>query len=721
MERSGFLIKLTTMAVDSLIKFTNADIRTHGEENVPDQPVLYVVNHFTRMETFVIPYIIRKTSGKEVLSLAASEFFGGGFGNYLEKLGAVSTKSPDRDRVMTGALLKKDMACMIFPEGQMIKDKKLIEKGKFMVYNSGIRRPPHTGAALLALRSEFYREKLKYFVETGYKEGIKEICDYFGIDRKDLNTIINSETQILPVNITYYPLRARKNIINKLASKFVDKLPERLEEELEIEGTMLIDGVDIDINFGKPIPVNSFVKKKKILKSVRTRSINLKYKENKQENIFRKESTELMYQYMSSIYNMTTINHDHILSYILAKYKKNKVLKRDFRNRSFLLITMIKDQLKYNHTFLYRKQNSLLIDDDNDKVQNFLKALENDLIITVDNEYIYKNKKKFSRIYEFHTIRKDNIAEVLKNEIEPLKELTKTIDKIMRLPDSVIKKRIRKLFLKWDMELFQRDYEKYFIEGESKPKKIGQPFFLRKTFSNKGILLVHGYMSAPEEMRELGELLHSAGYNVYGVRLRGHGTAPEDLASRTWKDWFKSVRRGYIILTNTVDNMAIAGFSTGGGLALLHADDQGDYKCLISICAPLKLMNIASKFASTFVGWNKLLERMHVSKAKLEFVDNHPQNPHINYFRNPVNGVYELEKLMKETEHVLRNFTIPSLVIQGNNDPVVNPESGKEIFEKIGSEKKVFLPVDADKHVIVRDDYVKKIFPEIKEFLKKFL
>ena len=684
METSQFLYRLTTFALKALMKATKADVRIHGRENIPDQPVLYVINHFTRMETFFLPYMIHEIAGTEILSLASSDLFVGGFGNYLEKLGAISTAAPDRDKIMTSALLTKEMSCLIFPEGQMVKDKKIIEKGKYMVYNSGIRRPPHTGAAILALRTEFYRNKLAYFKSIKYNEGIEAYKNYFNIKSEEqLNKILKLQTYILPVNVTYYPIRARKNLINRIASKLVNNIPARLEEELEVEGSMLIDGVDIDINFGTAIPVKHLLEKQKIKKLINNDNTYLDKDEVKNKLKFKTESTKLMYKYMNSIYSMTTVNHDHILSYLLTKYKKNKISKVDLRNRAFLAINKIKNQLKYNHTFLDKKQNSLLVDDDNDKINNFIGALEDESLITTDKDYIYRIKDKFSKVYEFHSIRKDNIVEVLRNEIEPLTNLVSCLNNIMRNPDFLIRKRLRNQFIKWDKELFDRDYKQYYYKSQSKPKHIGRPFFLKRPFSNKGILLVHGYLSAPEEVRELARYLYECGYNVYGVRLRGHGTSPEDLAGRTWQDWHKSVRRGYVVLTNTVKDMAIAGFSTGAGLALLHASTQDDYKCVISICAPLKLANIASNLASSVVKWNKLLKSVDIKKGKLEFVKNEPANPHINYFKNPVNGLWELEKLMKVVDANLKYINIPSLVIQGSNDPVVNPESGKEVFEKI--------------------------------------
>jgi esterase/lipase/1-acyl-sn-glycerol-3-phosphate acyltransferase len=722
MERSHFLFKLSEIAINAVLKATKADIRVHGKENIPDQPVIYVINHFTRMETFFLPSIINQITNKEILSLASGEFFGGGLGKYLEKVGAVSTTAPDRDKTMISALLQKEMSCLIFPEGQMVKDKKLIEKGKYMIYNSGIRRPPHTGAAIMALRAEFYRKKLEHFKKTGNSNGIDAYTKYFEIKSENKRKeILKSETQILPVNVTYYPVRARINWINKFVSRFVEKMPERLDEELAVEGSMLIDGVDIDINFGKPIPVKHLIEKQKIRKMISDDKLYLDFEEIKKNLHFKVESTGLMYKYMNAIYGMTTVNHDHILSYILSKYKSRKISKRDLRNRAFLVITMMRNKLKYNHSFLNRKQNSLLIDEDNDKIRNFIHAMEAESLITSDNKYIYKKKEKFSRIYEFHSIRKNNLIEVLKNEIEPLTGVTHAIDNLMRMPDIIIKRRIREKFLKWDRELFEKDYNDFYKKNETKPKHIGQPFFLRRPLSSKGILLIHGYLAAPEEVKELGRFLYRSGYNVYGVRLRGHGTSPEDLASRTWGDWLKSVRRGYVVLTNSVRDMSIAGFSTGAGLALLQAAVHEEYSCVISINAPLKLANLGSGFASSIVKWNKFLKRIDVKKGKMEFVRNEPKNPHINYFSNPVSGVWELEKLMKTVEKNLKEIKIPALVIQGSNDPVVNPESGREVFKHIGSENKKLITINTDNHIIIMGEDTKKVFPEVKQFLREFL
>jgi 1-acyl-sn-glycerol-3-phosphate acyltransferase len=290
MEISKALIKTTILTLDALFKASEADIRLHDVGNIPkDQPVLFLLNHFTRLETTFFPYILYKQTGKYSLSLAHHSFFGGKFGKIMEKIGAVSTNNPDRDKLFISNMLTGKLYTIIFPEGQMIKDKKIIEKGKFMVYNVGIRRPPHTGAARLALRAQFYREKIKECMDKGRKNELDTIKDYFGFSDDDIKTITEKDTFIVPCNITYYPIRAKNNAIKKLVEKFTKNISFRFEEELEVEGTIIMEGVDIDINFGKPISVCDYMyRSKDMVKKISDDQLYLQKTEAKKELPLRK-------------------------------------------------------------------------------------------------------------------------------------------------------------------------------------------------------------------------------------------------------------------------------------------------------------------------------------------------------------------------------------------------------------------------------------------------
>jgi esterase/lipase/1-acyl-sn-glycerol-3-phosphate acyltransferase len=722
MKISEDLISLIAAALDALIKASEMDLRLHGLENVPDEPVLYAVNHFTRSETVLLPYLIRKHIKKYPISLAHESFFGGAMREFMDNLGTVSTADPDRDKILINALLTDSHPVVIFPEGQIIKDKKIIEKGKYLVYNSGIRRPPHSGAAQIALLTQFMREKLRRFRLCGDSSSIDRIATHFGFDAADVEKITNKETYIVPVNITYYPVRAQENTLSKIAGRFINNISTRFREELAVEGPIILGKVDIDITFGKPISVKEYITSNKGLsKMLADDNPYLDYGNFKKFIPFRKTCVSMMNNYMNAIYSMTTINHDHLFSYILTKYWKNSFSEDEFKTRVFMAIEHLREiGLPHCHTSLYRKQFYLLTDDYHEKYGNFIKEAVSKNFITLKDGIITRNKARFSRTSDFHAIRKDNIIEVLKNEIEPLHHLTRTMDWLMFLPDFFIRWKIRNLFIRLDKNLFEKDYQQYYIEGESKPKNIGEPFFLKRFFSRKGIILVHGYMAAPEEIRPLADYLHKNGYNVYGVRLRGHGTAPEDLAIRNWEKWYDSVSRAYIIMKNSVKTFSVAGFSMGGGIALLQAANKpGRFAKVISINAPLRLIGISSKFAPLIVGWNKLLTTLNVDKWKLEFVKNDPEYPQINYARNPVSGGYELEKLMSTVENRLGKVTDPALIIQASDDPVVDSISGQEIFEKLGTKEKQLSRVHANHHGILRGREANEVNAMVLTFLKK--
>lgn len=551
-------------------------------------------------------------------------------------------------------------------------------------------------------------------------EGLAAYQAFFDLSQKDVERIIAHDTVIVPVNITYFPVRAKNNAVKRMVERFLGPMSDRFEEEIEVEGTMLSEGVDIDVNFGEPINMDEYFQENRKLQKLADNGITyLERDDIKKARPFKKIDARLTQRYMDSIYKMTTVNHDHIFSYILSRMHRDRISEMDFKNRAFLALERIRRlNISNYHTSIDRKQFYLLTDDEHAHYKSFIEAAVAEKLLFVKNGIITINRDKLKKPYQFHLMRKLNIIEVLKNEIEPLPEVVKTLNRLMRPFPCTIRRRIRNHFINLELDLFNRDYRRFYVPGESKPEHIGRPQLMRRFFRNRGVILVHGYMAAPEEMRVLAEALHRAGYNVYLSRLRGHGTSPDDLAGIRWEKWYDSVSRAYIIMKNRVKKMAIIGFSTGAGLALLQASQSGkNYSGVVSISAPLRLQNIASRFSSAVVLWNSLLKKIHLKKGAMDFVQNDPENPHINYLRNPVSGVNELSKLMKVVEDRLRDLDIPALIIQGSEDPVVNPESAEEIFAKIGTDDKDLVRVVSRRHGIVRGEESAQVIRLVLDFL----
>jgi esterase/lipase/1-acyl-sn-glycerol-3-phosphate acyltransferase len=711
--------RTTGLAIKTLENLSKAKVKLHGTENIPNGSLIFVINHFTRLETFLMPYYLFKQVGLPIWSLAASELFVGAFGRYLESVGAVSTSHPDRDRLIVRSLLANEAGWIIFPEGRMVKSKKIVEKGRYMISYAGGKHPPHTGAAFLALRTEFYRQRLLQLSHSASHE-MERLLPLFNLAAAD--QISRQGTFIVPVNITYYPLRARMNIINHLARRMVNGLPDTITEELMTEGAMLISGVDIDIRFGKPIDIAPFLKKRVILRDLRsTRSYDfddplpcLK--------AMRHAALKIMKRYMDAIYTMTTVNHDHIFASLLKHSPTNSIDLLNFRKRAFLIIakgTRGGPPVHLHHSMM-DNQSHLLLEDSFNKLSDFLAVAEEKGALERFGGTIRRNRSKLSKIFDYTRARVDNPIAVMANEVEPLAGLQKRISRLAWLPGFMLRRQFVRYFKEKAQRQFETDYRRYYLEGESKPMSIGRPALLRGRSRNLGVVLSHGYMAAPAEVRTLAEYLAGKGYWVYTPRLKGHGTAPEDLAQRTYQDWIYSMEEGYLLMRNLCRRVVLGGFSTGAALALELASrtaGRDEVVGVFAVSTPLRLQYLASRLAPVVDTWNKIMKKVHLDDAKREFVENQPENPYINYVRNPIAGVRELERLMGYLEPRLAEVQAPALVIQSNRDPVVNPSGSVRVFELLGSEDKRYEVFNFQRHGILLGEGSHRVHRVIGDFI----
>ena len=264
--------------------------------------------------------------------------------------------------------------------------------------------------------------------------------------------------------------------------------------------------------------------------------------------------------------------------------------------------------------------------------------------------------------------------------------------------------------------IFLEDYARHFIPGESKHPDLGRPYLLHNPQAKVGVLLIHGFMAVPQEMRELAEMLHARGYTVYVPRLPGHGTSPDDLKLRRWQEWSQTIRRGHAILKDCHASVVVAGFSTGAGLALRAASQHPqDYDGVISISAPLRLRKNGTRLVEPIMAWNLAARRMGLKQW--HFVPNKTEHPQTNYLRIPLPTTAQLKSLMRQVKKDLPKIEIPALIIQAKNDPTVHTNSAHRIYDKINVLHKRIIEIEANIHGIVRGDWVHGVFGEMDLFL----
>ena len=707
----------TAQMISLMESFSKIKVISHGQESIPDGSIIFVVNHFTRIETLLLPYHIFAHTHVPVWSLADQSFFEGPLSGFLEKVGAVSTRDPDRDRLIVKTLLTGESNWIIFPEGRMVKNKESVSGPSFFGLHRGGRRHAHTGAATLALRTEFYRKRLNHLLTENPAEA-ERLMNMFQIE--NMMPILTETTWIVPINLTYYPLRARENVLSTLADRFADKISDRLREELLTEGTMFFEGVDIDIRFGKAIPVSESLTSSRIKQDMfSTRQINFDDRLPSLKEM-RHEATALMYRFMSDIYSMTTVNHDHLFASLLKLLPFKMIFEDDFRRRVFLLTDLVPDKtLVFCHQSLEIGQVALLTDDRYHKYRDFLELARETGVVRCEEGCLLKISANFSADSESQRIRIENPLAVVANEVKSLSALQRQVRWMAWLPEILVRHRVVDVLLRQAAEQFEADYSRFFHPEESKERDIGAPFLLKGSSRQLGVVLVHGFLAAPREIRELAEYLHRKGFWVYCVRLRGHGTSPEDLAIRNGNDWIESVDTGYALMSAICTRVVVGGFSFGGGLALDCAARIPGLAGVFAVSPPFRLLDLSTRFASALTTWNRLMDTMHWPGAAKEYIEHIPEQPLINYARVPIAALAELEHFMKDLEPRLADVKAPTLVIQTQGDPVINPEGAAFLFSRIGARLKQYVPLNFKRHGILAGEGSENVHAAIGAFIDK--
>ena len=717
-----FAFKLSNYTLKYLSGFSRARIHIKGQENIPAGSVVFCANHFTRIETVFLPYHIHSITGKQVWSLAARELFQVPvLEGLLQRLGAVSTEAPDRDDLLLKTLLSGEAHWIIFPEGMMVKNKKLIKNGQFVLTDGAGDTRPHTGAAVVGLRCAFFRERLRRLKTSGAREFHRLAAE---LNIKDMDAVLEQSTHIVPVNITYYPANPRENILGAIAKLLMKEPSKRVLDELMTEGAMLFTGVDITIRFGTPINMKAFLSHPYLESLLVVKRRVRPFEDLASRQLSRQIAVTVMERYMTQVYGLTTLNHDHVMACILKHYpyNRNGIDRYEFACKVYYAITcLVLNRICYVTDDFLHNQIHLLVDDRLHRMANFLTLAQRTGVIRFDGERFFKDQTRFYTVSEFHAIRMENPLLVMANEVEPVLAAEACLKEIAQKSFHEIRQLVKtRIIEKMNMD-FTTDYAAHYMEGETKKKRIGRPLFLHQKKKKSGVLLIHGYMAAPEEMKPFARYLYSQGFTVHVPRLKGHGTSPEDLAGTRYELWMESVEEAWIGLRHSCAKMAVGGFSTGAGLALELAARVQDVEAIFAVAPPMRLNDMGAYFVPAIDTWNTMLKRINLKGMTREFIVNHPENPHINYRRNPVSGVHQLAKLMLQLEPKLKTIEKPVLVVQSRKDPVVNPKGTQKLFNQLGSEIKEFYLFDYERHGILRGKEVNRVYQAIENFLLQWV
>jgi len=714
-------------------KLLSVKMKLHAEEQV-DKGDIFLFNHFSRFETFIPQFLIFEQTGAYCCAIAAGEFFkeDNVLARYLGNVGVFPHNHPRLFQLLAAQILR-GRKVIIFPEGGMVKDHRVMDvKGHYSVYSriTGERRKHHTGAAVLAQGLEIFKDMVRTAYQNKNHAQLLRWKEQLQLDSLDqLLTSALKPTLIVPSNITFYPIRSSENLLLTSVELFSNGLSMRQTEELLVEGNIIFRNTDMDIRMGKPVnPLEAWNWRTQLLQNrvaaeltsldeVFSLPMSPKNWKHKLLGAYLKKCANVTRnQYMEEIYANVTINLSHLASTLIMHCIEAGITSLDRRRFYNALYIGVKTLQKNASIHLH---GSLLNPNDysnlnlgtNTRFEHFIEIAKASDLIEEDGEH-YRFLPKLLEEHDFDLIRLENLIAVYNNEAEPITAVSKTMIKALNECDRLDPEELaawqfedEQMDLKWELHAYTKPiYDD--INDHETASEDPAPFFLQPIEANGiGVLLIHGLLAGPAEMKGYGDHLVHQGYTVMGVRLKGHGSSPYALRDLSWQDWYASVKQGFAILKAHCRQIVVTGFSTGGALALkLAAENHPEILGVSAAAVPLKFINTSFMLVPLLHGTNRFVDWVSSYEGVKPFIENVSEHPRVNYRHVPVRGLYELRLLIQQMDEFLPKITLPVLLMQGDQDPVVSVKSAPELMNKLKTADKQLKILRSDRHGVTMEN-----------------
>jgi esterase/lipase len=206
-----------------------------------------------------------------------------------------------------------------------------------------------------------------------------------------------------------------------------------------------------------------------------------------------------------------------------------------------------------------------------------------------------------------------------------------------------------------------------------------------KDGKERGMLLIHGLYDSPYTMHDLEAYFRQKCFHTRSILLPGHGTRPASLLEIDFESWIKTVNFAIRELAEEGDdNVYLAGYSTGGALALNSAFENDLVKGVFLFAPALKVDAWAAH-------WLKKLGFDWVPFHRLADEDL------MRYESLTLDSVVAVDSLANRLRTKLEDnkstLTIPVFLVVAENDFTIKSDTAIEYFHRgrFGDDAEMFI------------------------------
>jgi len=230
-----------------------------------------------------------------------------------------------------------------------------------------------------------------------------------------------------------------------------------------------------------------------------------------------------------------------------------------------------------------------------------------------------------------------------------------------------------------------------------------------------GCLLVHGFTGTPQNVRPLADYLARRGLAVSAPRMPGHGTTVADLDKTGPQDWLGAAEQALTELKEHCSTVFVAGISMGGTLTLELARRHPELAGVVVMAAPVQAMEALQPLVddpdrpvtvpAPWATVGVLTEDIGVGG--------------IAYLEMPLGALERGMGLMSQVREGLGDVTVPTLLIYGDADQVVDKANGPFVLEGIKATDKRLLALPDSSHEVTLDVDRERVMVEVYDFIRE--